>query len=203
MTTADVVVLLFGGRRLPRPLRGSAGDRPRRRHRLPQGRRRGIGRRSCRGADPVAARRPARCGGRPRSPTVAGPPGPHRRGATGSADPRRDRDRHRRRRVLAAARRAGARDPRRGGRRRHRAVRRRGDRGADRADADHAGPAGQRAVEPHAAEALGHGPRRAARHRCCAGGAGRRAGTDGRSGGRRSIGTPRAGCGSGERSCRP
>ena len=94
----------------------------------------------------------------------------------GAADPRRDRD------VIAGAAYwlppdEDAASSRRGGGRRHDAVRRRGDRGADRADGD-ACPACGRACcrGRHAAAALGDRPRRAARHRRGAGGARRRAG---------------------------
>ena len=102
LTTADVAVLLFGDRRLPRPLRRPADRRCRRGRRLPQGRRGGVRRRPGGGADPAAARRPARRGGRHTRPRRgARAPCGQWCGATGSADPRRDRAR------CSSARRSG------------------------------------------------------------------------------------------------
>ena len=191
LTTTDVVVLLFGGRRVPRALRDLRGGQPRRHHGPQQGRRRGIRRRSCFGTDPVAAGRPPRCGGRPRAPTVARAPGAHRQGATGSAHPRRDRQRHRRRRRMARP-----------------TAPLHGEAVVDDTVLFDGVVPGVR-IEPTRsmpglrAAVLGKGPRRwvdrsrrSARHRCRAGACATACTHRDRPAGRRSIDTPRAGCGS-------
>ena len=84
--------------------------------------------------------------------------------------------------ALAAARPRCRHGPRRGDRRRHLAVRRRGTRCADRTDRDRAGSAGQCDVVPHARDALGRGSRCPARRRWSVGRSGR--------GGRKTAGSP-------------
>jgi len=135
------------------------------------------------GTDAAVASRAARCRGRLRVTTAliryagisdtggspSGPPGAARFGATGAADPRRDRNGDRGSGPLAPARRRAA-ATRRGRRRRRRALRRRCCRGEDRADGHPAGIAGARvgrAVAGRAGRPAGHhgcsrGPRRCA-----------------------------------------
>ena len=139
MITTDVVVLLFGGRRLPGPLAGLATQRAD----GPDDIDAAAGR--CRrlivvGSDADLAAVLTRLLRADRldvevghaAGMVDGPTRTTRHRTAGAVDPRRDRPRHRRRgRMARRGRRTAA---RRGGRRRHAAVRRRGRRRPDRAD---------------------------------------------------------------------